>query len=198
MEYVHVFIRMAFYFLAMLLFFFYKLSYKPGFLHPRIRPLYFWTMQFYQHMKSSDNARKFFIFMVIILLTIAQAVDLSLVTDYGFMKHDSYSAYIQFGLGMILTIALFRYSLSDKILSRKCGLMIGYWGVLLTIAVFALLKLFILQDVLYIIFLARCIYPKKEVDDDPKGRESIHDDDFKIISFRKAAILFFCLKMMAV
>ena len=198
MEYVLVFIRMAFYFLAMLLFFFYKLSYKPGFLHPRIRPLYFWTMQFYQHMKRSDNARKFFIFMVIILLTIAQAVDLSLVTDYGFMKHDSYSAYIQFGLGMILTIALFRYSLSDKILSRKCGLMIDYWAVLLTIAVLALLELFILQDVLYVIFLARCIYPKKEVDDAPKGRESIHDDDFKIISFRKAAILFFCLKLMAV
>ena len=197
MEYVLVLTRMAFYFLAMLLFFFYKLSYKPGFLHPRIRPLYFWTMQFYQHMKRSDNARKFFIFMVIILLTIAQAVDLSLVTDYDFMKHDSYSAYIQFGLGMILTIALFRYSLSDKILSRKCGLMIGYWGILLTIAVLALLELFILQDVLYVIFLARCIYPKKEVDDDPKGRESIHDDDFKIISFRKAAILFFCLKLMA-
>ena len=198
MEYVLVFIRIAFYFLAMLLFLFYKLGYKPGFLHPRIRPLYFWTMQFYQHMKRSDNARKFFIFMVIILLTIAQAVDLSLVTDYGFMKHDAYSAYIQFGLGMILTIALFRYSLSDRILSRKCGLMIDYWGVLLTIAILALLELFILQDVLYVIFLARCVYPKKEVDDDPKGRESIHDDDFKIISFRKAAILFFCLKLMAV
>ena len=189
---------MAFYFLAMLLFLFYKLGYKPGFLHPRIRPLYFWTMQFYQHMKRSDNARKFFIFMVIILLTIAQAVDLSLVTDYDFMKHDSYSAYIQFGLGMILTIALFRYSLSDRILSRKFGLIIDYWAVLLTIAVLALLELFILQDVLYVIFLARFVYPKKEVDDDPKGRESIHDDDFKIISFRKAAILFFCLKMMAV
>ena len=65
------------------------------------------------------------------------------------------------------------------------------------IAVLALLELFILQDVLYVIFLARCVYPKKEVDDDPKGRESIHDDDFKIISFRKAAILFFCLKLMA-
>ena len=39
MEYVLVFIRMAFYFLAMLLFLFYKLGYKPGFLHPRIRPL---------------------------------------------------------------------------------------------------------------------------------------------------------------
>ena len=198
MEYVLVLTRMAFYFLAMLLFFFYKLGYKPGLLHPRIRPLYFWTMQFYQHMKRSDNARKFFIFMVIILLTIAQAVDLSLVTDYGFMKHDAYSAYIQFGLGMILTIELCRYSLSDRILSRKFGLIIDYWAVLLTIAVLALLELFILQDVLYVIFLARCIYPKKEVDDDPKGREGIHDDDFKIISFRKAAILFFCLKLMAV
>lgn len=198
MEYVLVLTRMAFYFLAMMLFFFYKLGYKPGFLNPRVRPLYFWTMQFHQHMKQSDNARRFFIFMVIILLTIAQAVDLSLVTDYGFMKHDAYSAYIQSGLGMILTIALFRYSISDKILSRKCGLIIDYWGVLLTIAVLALLNLFILQDALYIIFLARCIYPKKEVDDDPKGRKSLPEDDFKIISFRKAAILFFGLKLMAV
>ena len=198
MEYVLVLTRMAFYFLAMTLFLFYKLGYKPGFLHPCVRPLYVWTMQFHQHMKRSDNARKFFIFMVIILLTIAQAVDLSLVTDYGFMKHDALNAYIQFGLSMILTIALFRYSLSDKILSRKFGLMIDYWGVLLTIAVLALVDLFILQDVLYIIFLARCVYPKKEVDDDSKGRRNIPDDDFKIISFRKAAILFVGLKLMSI
>ena len=198
MIYALVFIRLAFYFLAMMLFFCHRFDYKPGFLLPRVRPLYFWLMQFHQHMKRSDNARKFFIFLLIILLTIAQAIDLSLMADYGFMSLGRDISYIQFGLGMILTIALFRYSLSDRILSRKCGLMIDYWGVLLTIAILALLELFILQDVLYVIFLARCIYPKKEVDDDPKGRESIHDDDFKIISFRKAAILLFCLKLMVV
>lgn len=198
MIYALVFIRLAFYFLAMMLFFCHRFDYMPGFLLPRVRPLYFWLMQFHQHMKRSDNARKFYIFLLIILLTIAQAIDLSLMADYGYMSLGRDISYIQFGLGMILTIALFRYSLSDRILSRKCGLMIDYWGVLLTIAILALLELFILQDVLYVIFLARCVYPKKEVDDDPKGRKSIPDDDFKIISFRKAAILFFCLKLMAV
>ena len=64
---VLVFIRLAFYFLAMMLFFCHRFHYKPGFEHPRVRPLYFWTRQFHEHMKRSDNARKFFIFLVIIL-----------------------------------------------------------------------------------------------------------------------------------
>lgn len=77
--------------------------------------------------------------MVIILLTIAQATDLSLLTDFGYMSLGRDKSYIQFGLGMMLTIALFRYSISDKFLSRRFGLVIDYWAVLFLITV---LKIF--------------------------------------------------------
>jgi hypothetical protein len=174
----------------MMLFFCHRFHYKPGFEHPRVRPLYFWTRQFHEHMKRSDNARKFFIFLVIILLTIAQATDLSLLTDFGYMSLGRDKSYIQFGLGMMLTIALFRYSISDKFLSRRFGLVIDYWAVLFLITVLAFLKLIILQDVLCLLLFARCLYPKKEAADDPKGRKSIPDDCHKKRAFRIAASLF--------
>ena len=198
MIYALVFIRLAFYFLAMMLFFCHRFDYKPGFFLPRVRPLYFWLMQFHQHMKRSDNARKFFIFLLIIILTIAQAIDLSLMADYGFMSLGRDISYIQFGLGMILTIALFRYPKSDWLLSKRFGPAIDYWGVLLLISALAFLKLIILQDVLCILLFARYLYPQKEACDDPKGRKSIPDDNFKLGSFRRAAIQFVCLKLMAV
>ena len=190
MIYVLVFIRLAFYFLAMMLFFCHRFHYKPGFEHPRVRPLYFWTRQFHEHMKRSDNARKFFIFLVIILLTIAQATDLSLLTDFGYMSLGRDKSYIQFGLGMMLTIALFRYSISDKFLSRRFGLVIDYWAVLFLITVLAFLKLIILQDVLCLLLFARYLYPQKEAADTPKGRKSIPEDYNKKRAFRIAASLF--------
>ena len=198
MIYALVFIRLAFYFLAMMLFFCHLFDYKPGFLLPRVRPLYFWLMQFHQHMKRSDNARKFFIFLLIILLTIAQAIDLSLMADYGYMSLGRDISYIQFGLGMILTIALFRYSKSDWLLSKRFGPAIDYWGVLLFLSALAFFKLIILQDLLCILLFARYLYPQKEAGDDPKGRKSIPDDNFKLGSFRRAAIQFICLKLMVV
>ena len=198
MIYALVFIRLAFYFLAMMLFFCHRFDYKPGFLQPRVRPLYFWLMQFHQHMKRSDNARKFFIFLLIIILTIAQAIDLSLMTDYGYMSLGRDISYIQFCLGMILTIALFRYPKSDWLLSKRFGPAIDCWGVLLLISALAFLKLLILQDVLCILLFARYLYPQKKVCDDPKGRKSIPEDNFKLGSFRRAAIQLICLKLMAV
>lgn len=198
MIYALVFIRLAFYFLVMMLFFCHRFDYKPGFLLPRVRPLYFWLMQFHQHMKRSDNARKFFIFLLIILLTIAQAIDLSLVADYGYMSLGRDISYIQFGLGMILTIALFRYPKSDWLLSKRFSPAIDCWGVLLLISALAFLKLIILQDVLCILLFARYLYPQKEAGDDPKGRKSIPEDNFKLSSFRRAAIQLICLKLMAV
>lgn len=198
MVYALVFIRLAFYFLAMMLFFCHRFDYKPGFLLPRVRPLYFWLMQFHQHMKRSDNARKFFIFLLIIIMTIAQAIDLSLMADYGFMSLGRDIPYIQFGLGMILTIALFQYSKSDRLLSKRFGPAIDCWGVLLLISALAFLKLIILQDVLCILLFARYLYPRKEAGDNPKGRKKIPDDNSRLGSFRRAAIQLICLKLMAV
>ena len=172
MIYALVFIRLAFYFLAMMLFFCHRFDYKPGFLLPRVRPLYFWLMQFHQHMKRSDNARKFYIFLLIILLTIAQAIDLSLMADYGYMSLGRDISYF--------------------------GPAIDCWGVLLLISALAFLKLIILQDVLCILLFARYLYPQKEAGDDPKGRKSIPEDNFKLGSFRRAAIQLICLKLMAV
>ena len=198
MIYALVFIRLAFYFLAMMLFFCHRFNYKPGFLLPRVRPLYFWLMQFHQHMKRSDNARKFFIFLLIIILTIAQAIDLSLLSDYGYMSLGRSISYIQFCLGMILTMALFRYSKSDWLLSKRFGPVIDYWGVLLLISALAFLKLIILQDVLCILLFARYLYPQKKAGDDPKERKNIPDDNSRLGSFRRAAIQLICLKLMAV
>ncbi|MBQ5408172.1 MAG: hypothetical protein IIU12_06990, partial [Prevotella sp.] len=111
-------------------------------------------------------------------------------TDFGYMSLGRDKSYIQFGLGMMLTIALFRYSISDKFLSRRSGLIIDYWAVLFLITVLAFLKLIILQDVLCLLLFARCLYPKKEAADDPKGRKSIPDDCNKKRAFRIAASLF--------
>ena len=91
---------------------------------------------------------------------------------------------------MMLTIALFRYSISDKFLSRRSGLIIDYWAVLFLITVLAFLKLIILQDVLCLLLFARYLYPQKEVADDTKGSKSIPDDCYKKRAFRIAASLF--------
>ena len=91
---------------------------------------------------------------------------------------------------MMLTIALFRYSISDKFLSRRSGLIIDYWAVLFLITVLAFFKLIILQDVLCLLLFARYLYPRKEAADDPKGRKSIPDDCNKKKAFRIAASLF--------
>ena len=196
MMYLLVFIRLAFYFVVMMMFIKRGFGLKMGFTHSRIPPLIFWMKQFHQHMKTSDNARKFFILLLIILMVIAQAIDLTLVSDYGFMQLSLKESYIQFGLGMILTIAMFCYSVSDKILSFKCRpfyLLLTSELILLTCCIWSLV---ILMDVYVILLIGASIYPQREGKNEPKGRKPILIISFKQSRFRKAAMFFRNYKMM--
>ena len=196
MMYLLIFIRLAFYFLVMMMFVKRRFGLKIGFSHPRIQPMIFWMKQFHQHMKTSDNARKFFILLLIILMVIAQAIDLTLVSDYGFMQLSLKESYIQFGLGMILTIAMFRYPFSDRILSFKCKpfyLLLASELILLACCIWSLV---ILMDVYVILLIGTSIYPQKKGENEPKGRKPIPIISFKESRFRKAAMFFRNYKMM--
>lgn len=196
MMYILMFIRLTFYFLVMMMFLKRKFGLKTGFNYPRIQPLIFWTKRFHQHMKTSDNARKFYILLLIILMVIAQAIDLTLVSDYCFMQLSLKESYIQFGLGMILTIAMFRYPFSDRILSFKCRpfyLLLASELILLACCIWSLV---ILMDVYVILLIGASFYPQKEGENEPKGRKPIPIISFKQSRFRKAAMFFRNYKMM--
>ena len=196
MMYLLMFIRLAFYFLVMMMFVKRRFVLKTGFNHPRIQPLIFWTKRFHQHMKTSDNARKFFILLLIILMVIVQAIDLTLVSDYGFMQLSLKESYIQFGIGMILTIAMFRYPFSDRILSFKCRpfyLLLASELILLACCIWSLV---ILMDVYLILLIGASFYPQKDGENEPKGRKPIPIISFKKSRFRKAAMFFRNYKMM--
>ena len=170
MMYILMFIRLTFYFLVMMVFLKRKFGLKTGSNYPRIQPLIFWTKRFHQHMKTSDKARKFYILLLIILMVIAQTIDLSLVSDYGFMQVNLKESYIQFGIGMILTIAMFRYPFSDRILSFKCRPFYLLLASELTLLACCIWSLVILMDVYVILLIGASFYPQKEGENEPKGR----------------------------
>ena len=132
---------------------------------------------FHERMKTSINARKYFLFMVEIFLISIQFIDYTLLTDY-----DYYSVYYmcptaQFFICWILTLMLFPfgrgYKFADRLYStyNRSRKAFGAFASCELILVFS--PFMLMADVGLIILIAMIMYPDMEAERDPKGRKPI-------------------------
>ena len=132
---------------------------------------------FHERMKTSLNARKYFLFIVEIFLIGIQFIDYTLLTDYHY-----YSAYFmcptaQFFLCWILTLMLFPfgrgYKFADRLYSTYNRSRKGFGAYACCELILVFSPFMLMADVGLIILIAMIMYPDMVAIPDPKGRKPI-------------------------
>ncbi len=154
-------------------------------------------------MKKSDNFRKFFSLVTLLLMVVVQFVDFSASQDvaqgirelngsaeqtkfiaaYGSLMTRPHASV----LAACLSLMLFSYKAADWLLTRLHNRKKFFLAIaLLTLVIlFASPRYFIVAEVLHMMLLAALVYPNRTSVDDPKGRKRIPKDERQ--EYRKAA-----------
>ena len=159
----------------------------------------------YDGMKKSDNFRKFFTLVTLLLMIAVQFVDFSASTSIARMlqeaSHDSHETAKMIAvygtlmtrphasvLAACLSLILFSYTAADWLLTRLHNRRKLFFGVaLITLVVlFASPRYLIVTEVLEMMLMAALIYPNKIPSQDPKGRKPIPREEEQN-TLRKAA-----------
>lgn len=159
----------------------------------------------YDGMKKSDNFRKFFSLIILLLMIAVQFVDFSASTSIARMTQESTLISQQtakiiaiYGpmmtrphatvLAACLSLTFFSYSVADWFLTRLHNKQRFFFGVALItlIILFATPRYFIVAEILEMILLAALIYPNKISEQRPKGRKTIPKED-ETMNIKKAA-----------
>ena len=127
-------------------------------------------------MRRSLNARKLYIFLLVIALILVQAMDyfmaLNIAERYG---RDALKTTIPYHIMLVTTLVLFKYSMADRILlfigRRKAVYLIFALLILLTL-VFSP-RLIVVTDCCSLILLFALYYPPFSTDNEPKGRRPL-------------------------
>lgn len=146
----------------------------------------------YDGMKKSDNFRKFFSLITLLLMIAVQFVDFSATMNVASMiqdaSHDSQqTAQIIAVYGPLMTrphasvlaaclsLTLFSYTAADWLLTRLHNRRKFFFGVALMalIVLFSSPRYLIVTEVLEMMLMAALIYPNKIPSQDPKGRKPI-------------------------
>lgn len=146
----------------------------------------------YDGMKKSDNFRKFFSLITLLLMIAVQFVDFSATMNVASMiqdaSHDSQqTAQIIAVYGPLMTrphasvlaaclsLTLFSYTAADWLLTRLHNRRKFFFGVALIalIVLFSSPRYLIVTEILEMMLMAALIYPNKIPSQDPKGRKPI-------------------------
>lgn len=146
----------------------------------------------YDGMKKSNNFRKFFSLITLLLMIAVQFVDFSATMNVAKMIQDAsqdsqQTAQIIAVYGTLMTrphasvlaaclsLTLFSYTAADWLLSRLHNRRKFFFGVALMalIVLFSSPRYLIVTEVLEMMLMAALIYPNKIPSQDPKGREPI-------------------------
>lgn len=146
----------------------------------------------YEGMKKSDNFRKFFTLVILLLMIGVQFVDFSASQEVARMAQDGQASgengdlFIQIYaplmsrphatlLATFLSLSFFFFKAADWILTilhneRK---IFHFFAVLTLIILFASPRYIIIVEVMEMILMAAVIYPNKITSPEPKGRKDI-------------------------
>ena len=154
----------------------------------------------YDGMKKSDNFRKFFSLVTLLLMIAVQFIDFSASTEiarsireisqsdaetYGEIEKQLSHTIAIYGslmskphasvLAACLSLTLFWYTAADWLLSRLHNRQKFFFGVALLalIILFASPRYIIVAEILEMMLMAALIYPNKIPSQDPKGRKPI-------------------------
>lgn len=154
----------------------------------------------YDGMKKSDNFRKFFTLVTLLLMIAVQFVDFSASTEIARgIREISHSDAITFVeikkqlahtiavygplmtkphasvLAACMSLTLFSYMAADWLLSRLHNRQKFFFGVamLALVILFASPRYIIVSEMLEMLLMAAMIYPNKIPSQDPKGRKPI-------------------------
>ena len=146
----------------------------------------------YEGMKKSDNFRKFFSLITLLLMIAVQFVDFSATMNVARMIQDASQDRQQtaqiiavYGplmtrphasvLAACLSLTLFSYTAADWLLTRLHNRRKFFFGVALMalIVLFSSPRYLIVTEVLEMMLMAALIYPNKIPSQDPKGRKPI-------------------------
>ena len=135
---------------------------------------------FKERMEKSVNARKYFIYLVVLTLVIIQFVDYTLLVDYKYYRNIYLFPNAQFFLCWIFTLMLIPlgrgYRFADRLFStyNRNRKQFGYYALcffLLLISPFM-----IICDVAFVILMAMIIYPDMKIEPNPKGRKPLPEE----------------------
>lgn len=167
----------------------------------------------YEGMKRSDNFRKFFSLITLLLMIAVQFIDFSASTEiargireisqsdaetYGEIEKQLSHTIAIYGplmtkphatvLAACLSLSLFAYSSANWLLTKlRNSRRIFFFTALITLFfLFASPRYFIVAEVMEMMLMAAVIYPNKIASPDPKGRKGIPDERNKIY-FKNAA-----------
>lgn len=158
-------------------------SKKPYFLRKK-RIAICWILRIYRKMRFSYNARKFFTYIVIVIMLLVQVVDWQAAsaakeylpeaakggeTEVLFLFfHTSFLSYV---LCLVVTLAAFSFRLSDCVLtaihnSKKIQAI--FIVLILVVLAASLGRMTLVAEILYVVLLAGMIYPNFSMEE--KGR----------------------------
>lgn len=159
----------------------------------------------YDGMKKSDNFRKFFTLVTLLLMIAVQFVDFSASTSIARMLqeashdgHETAKMIAVYGtlmtrphasvLAACLSLILFSYTAADWLLTRLHNRRKLFFGVVLItlVVLFASPRYLIVTEVLEMMLMAALIYPNKIPSQAPKGRKPIPTEEEQN-TLRKAA-----------
>lgn len=146
----------------------------------------------YEGMKKSDNFRKFFTLIVLLLMIAVQFVDCCasqevaraswehqidaengahFVRVYAPLMSPPYAIF----LAAFMSLSFFFFKVADHVLTilHNVRVIFYFLSVLTMIILFASPRNIIIVEVMEIILMAAMIYPNKTIPEEPKGRKSI-------------------------
>lgn len=146
----------------------------------------------YDGMKKSDNFRKFFSLITLLLMIAVQFVDFSatmnvakMIQDASYDSQQTAQIIAVYGplmtrphasvLAACLSLTLFSYTAADWLLTRLHNRRKFFFGVALMalIVLFSSPRYLIVTEILEMMLMAALIYPNKIPSQDPKGRKPI-------------------------
>lgn len=168
-------------------------------------------MRMYEAMKYSDNARKFFIMLLIITMIVVQWIDSeatqtavkAIIGNRENIHLDKESMIMFFPfitspivtiLAMIYTLILFRYKWSNKLLTKistSKKMIVLFVAMIMLSIVVGNGRFFLLGEILFLTLIWALIMPKKKGEGYPDGGTRIkrkkETEKYDIYSERKAA-----------
>lgn len=168
-------------------------------------------MRIYEAMKYSDNARKFFIMLLIITMIVVQWIDSeatqtavkAIIGNRENVYQDKESMVMLFPfitspivtiLSMLYTLILFRYKWSNKLLTKistSKKMIVLFVAMIMLFIVVGNGRFFLLGEVLFLTLIWALILPKKKEEGYPDGGTRIkrkkETEKYDIYSERKAA-----------
>ncbi len=162
-----------------------------GFFRSKIKAVKSRLISFQNHMETSVNARKYFIFLVVLALIFIQFIDYTILTDYKYYRDIYMFPTAQFFIGWVLTLMLFPYGKGYKFannLFSTYNRSPKYFGLLVLFQIILIFSPFVLlSDMAFVILTAMITYPKMRPDTDPKGRKPMPEIVEKGANIKKAA-----------